>query len=88
MDFLLLIMDPFPHTFLPCHDHGGVIAGPSGLTISRDKCHYDGSQKLVEDACLGKSECTVENDHKKLGIEDPCPSIGWDRRLVATATCA
>ena len=63
-----------------------VLRRPSAL-VENEECHWDGSQKLVEDECLHKNSCVVKNDPDALGVRK-CPGVHWDMRLVATAKCS
>jgi hypothetical protein len=60
----------------------GLPTGKCG-SFAKDGCHAGSSQKVVEDACLGKETCAIKADNATFG--DPC--AGKDKFLFIEVEC-
>eukprot|EP00658_Telonema_sp_P-2_P008403 TRINITY_DN13167_c0_g1_i4.p1 TRINITY_DN13167_c0_g1~~TRINITY_DN13167_c0_g1_i4.p1 ORF type:complete len:516 (+),score=86.28 TRINITY_DN13167_c0_g1_i4:134-1681(+) len=62
-----------------------LVPGPGDDFKIDPNCHANSSQKVVEAACLGKSECTLEVSNRMFG-EDPCHLT--TKRLAVDVECS
>ena len=58
------------------------------LRIARGRCHHPMSMRSVEDACIGKRNCTFLVGAAAFGGGDPCPDAPWrTKRFVGRVVC-